>query len=189
MKKILKVLGILLLIGLGVSFWPFLLGGWVIWYLWTKQKIQNKKIRYVVIAVCLLLTLSIGSAWVSAMNSNSQNQQQQDISPTITATPVITETPTDTPIPTDTPVPTVYVPPTTYDTIQPTSAASDQSAPGLSNNNYYTNSDGNQVHSPAYSNNGSVPAGATAQCKDGTYSFSQHHSGTCSGHGGVAQWY
>ncbi len=32
------------------------------------------------------------------------------------------------------------------------------------------------------------PAGATAQCRDGTYSFSQHHSGTCSYHGGVATW-
>jgi hypothetical protein len=30
--------------------------------------------------------------------------------------------------------------------------------------------------------------GATAQCRDGTYSFSQHHSGTCSYHGGVAAW-
>ena len=34
----------------------------------------------------------------------------------------------------------------------------------------------------------SPPAGATAICRDGTYSFSQHHSGTCSYHGGVAQW-
>ncbi|KAA2266180.1 DUF3761 domain-containing protein [Solihabitans fulvus] len=32
------------------------------------------------------------------------------------------------------------------------------------------------------------PAGATARCRDGEYSFSQHRSGTCSGHGGVAQW-
>jgi hypothetical protein len=32
------------------------------------------------------------------------------------------------------------------------------------------------------------PPGATAVCRDGTYSFSQHHSGTCSHHGGVAQW-
>ena len=32
------------------------------------------------------------------------------------------------------------------------------------------------------------PPGATALCKDGTYSYSQHHSGTCSHHGGVAQW-
>ena len=33
-----------------------------------------------------------------------------------------------------------------------------------------------------------APAGATALCRDGTYSFSQHHSGTCSYHRGVAQW-
>ena len=32
------------------------------------------------------------------------------------------------------------------------------------------------------------PPGATARCNDGTYSFSQHHSGTCSHHGGVAVW-
>jgi hypothetical protein len=33
-----------------------------------------------------------------------------------------------------------------------------------------------------------APPGATARCNDGTYSYSQHHSGTCSHHGGVAQW-
>jgi hypothetical protein len=32
------------------------------------------------------------------------------------------------------------------------------------------------------------PPGATAVCRDGSYSFSQHHSGTCSHHGGVQQW-
>ena len=35
---------------------------------------------------------------------------------------------------------------------------------------------------------GSAPAGATAQCKDGTYSMSKHHSGSCSHHGGVAKF-
>jgi hypothetical protein len=34
----------------------------------------------------------------------------------------------------------------------------------------------------------SAPPGATARCNDGTYSFSQTHSGTCSHHGGVAVW-
>jgi len=57
----------------------------------------------------------------------------------------------------------------------------------LSNNNYYTNVSGNEVHSPAYAP--AIPANATAQCGDGTYSFSQHRSGTCSHHGGVATWY
>jgi len=34
----------------------------------------------------------------------------------------------------------------------------------------------------------SPPPGATAICRDGTFSFSLHRSGTCSHHGGVAQW-
>ncbi len=29
----------------------------------------------------------------------------------------------------------------------------------------------------------------TALCNDGTYSYSQHRSGTCSWHDGVAEWY
>lgn len=32
------------------------------------------------------------------------------------------------------------------------------------------------------------PAGAIAQCKDGTYSHSKVRSGACSRHGGVAKW-
>jgi hypothetical protein len=35
---------------------------------------------------------------------------------------------------------------------------------------------------------GAPPPGATARCRDGSYSYSQHHSGTCSYHGGVAVW-
>lgn len=50
----------------------------------------------------------------------------------------------------------------------------------------YTNSVGNTVKSPTYSD--TVPAGATAKCKDGTYSFSKSRSGTCSRHGGVASF-
>jgi hypothetical protein len=34
-----------------------------------------------------------------------------------------------------------------------------------------------------------APPGTTARCVDGSYSFSQHHSGTCSHHGGVAVWF
>ena len=58
----------------------------------------------------------------------------------------------------------------------------------LDNHNHYLNRDGNSVHSPARSRSGAVPQGATARCRDGTYSFSQHHTGTCSRHGGVASW-
>ncbi len=31
----------------------------------------------------------------------------------------------------------------------------------------------------------SAPSGATAKCKDGSFSMSKHHSGSCSHHGGV----
>ncbi|MGN6033536.1 MAG: DUF3761 domain-containing protein [Thermomicrobiales bacterium] len=50
----------------------------------------------------------------------------------------------------------------------------------------YTNVDGQQVSCPVQAD--SAPAGATARCNDGTYSFSQNHRGTCSHHGGVAEW-
>ncbi|AYJ85492.1 DUF3761 domain-containing protein (plasmid) [Sphingomonas paeninsulae] len=36
---------------------------------------------------------------------------------------------------------------------------------------------------------GRGPDGATAKCRDNTYSHSAHRSGTCSRHGGVAQFY
>jgi hypothetical protein len=51
---------------------------------------------------------------------------------------------------------------------------------------YYLNSSGQCVHRPEQSP--TAPGGASAQCKDGTYSFSKHRSGTCSGHGGVLRW-
>jgi hypothetical protein len=53
-------------------------------------------------------------------------------------------------------------------------------------NGTYVNSAGNTVCSPEHSP--TAPAGATAQCEDGTYSFSESRSGTCSHHGGVAKW-
>jgi hypothetical protein len=48
---------------------------------------------------------------------------------------------------------------------------------------YYKNVGGKCVHSPSGS-----PIGATAKCRDGTYSYSKHTSGTCSHYGGVARW-
>jgi hypothetical protein len=53
----------------------------------------------------------------------------------------------------------------------------------------YINKDGIRVHSPAHTKNGEQPEGATAQCRDGSYSFSRHHRGTCSHHGGISHWF
>jgi len=51
---------------------------------------------------------------------------------------------------------------------------------------YYTNRDGYRVHRPVYRDH--RPSGASARCRDGSWSFSMNHRGTCSHHGGVASW-
>ncbi len=56
------------------------------------------------------------------------------------------------------------------------------------NGGTYTNSSGQQVPDPACLPKFIHAPGETAICRDGSHSFSKHHSGTCSGHGGVAQW-
>ena len=66
-------------------------------------------------------------------------------------------------------------------------SATQQSAPQRTGRGY-VNSRGEWVPSPTRTPDGKAPAGATAQCRDGTYSFSRSRSGTCSWHGGVAKW-
>ena len=51
---------------------------------------------------------------------------------------------------------------------------------------YYTDVSGRHIHRPMRADH--KPAGATAHCRDGSWSFSEHHSGTCSHHGGVGEW-
>lgn len=70
----------------------------------------------------------------------------------------------------------------------PASASASATTPHLVEDGHYRNSDGNVVHSPAHTDTGAVPAGASAQCRDGSFSFSAHRRGTCSHHGGVARW-
>jgi hypothetical protein len=52
----------------------------------------------------------------------------------------------------------------------------------------YVNKEGYSVHRPAHTASGNVPSGASAQCHDGSYSFSMSRRGTCSHHGGVSRW-
>ena len=59
---------------------------------------------------------------------------------------------------------------------------------GLVSHRHYKNVSGHTVHSPSATYSGRAPAGASAQCRDGSFSFSEHHRGTCSYHGGVASW-
>jgi hypothetical protein len=66
------------------------------------------------------------------------------------------------------------------------SAKPNQPKPDCTSNGTYVNSKGQTVPRPE--NCSAPPKGATAQCRDGTYSFSKSRSGTCSHHGGVAKW-
>ena len=68
-------------------------------------------------------------------------------------------------------------------------AASAPQESQLVEHGHYTNKSGTVVHSPAHTVSGQVPAGASAKCRDGTFSFSQHRQGTCSHHGGAAGWH
>jgi len=70
----------------------------------------------------------------------------------------------------------------------PIQQAADPDEAGLVEHGHYLNKRGQSVHSPAHTKSGEVPKGASAQCRDGTFSFSRTHRGTCSRHGGVARW-
>jgi hypothetical protein len=52
---------------------------------------------------------------------------------------------------------------------------------------YYRSVDGSEVHGPT-TQKSSQYGRETAICEDGTHSYSHHHRGTCSRHGGVEEW-
>lgn len=58
----------------------------------------------------------------------------------------------------------------------------------LLSHRHYTTKDGRNVYSPSKTRGDAAPAGASAKCRDGTWSFSQSRRGTCSHHGGVGDW-
>ena len=70
----------------------------------------------------------------------------------------------------------------------PAAASAASASPHVIESGHYRNVDGAVVHVPAHTDTGTAPAGASAQCRDGSWSFSLHHRGTCSHHGGVGRW-
>jgi hypothetical protein len=69
----------------------------------------------------------------------------------------------------------------------PADARSPSNESDLRSHRYYENRDHHIVHSPSGTYSGQRPDDATVACADGTYSFSEHRSGTCSRHGGIAR--
>ena len=58
----------------------------------------------------------------------------------------------------------------------------------LNDNHHYTNVSGDGTFSGLCSPRAVGSICELRSCADGTYSFSQHHQGTCSHYGGVSQW-
>jgi hypothetical protein len=117
--------------------------------------------------------LALGSLAFVAIVASASNSPAT--APTATAQPTVT--------PTAQTAPAVTAPPPQWQA-KPyvVTAPEPQPAP----NGAYTNVDGNSVSRPYQAP--SAPAGASARCRDGSYSFSQHRQGTCSHHGGVSEW-
>jgi hypothetical protein len=179
-----------------------MLGGFLVFKLF---KMARRKVAWVISTPIVVISLLFGGIWSSVVldgKTYSQNTlssptpntvqtySSQEVKGASSQTSIETAVlPSETPTPTPTQNPSPTAKPTLTPTVKPTPEPTSQpsTGSGSSNDNYYINSQGNTVHSPAYAD--SKPSGASAKCKDGTYSFSQNRRGTCSGHGGVAVWY
>jgi hypothetical protein len=119
----------------------------------------------------------------AGVNGNSPDQTPViDPAPMPAATTLVPPPPV---VATSTSGPSRPLPAPKIATASPPPASSPQVS-GSCGADYYLNSDGNCIQRPQQA--ATALSGTTAQCKDGTYSFSQHRQGTCSGHHGVAQW-
>jgi uncharacterized protein DUF3761 len=144
----------------------------------------GKKLGWILAAGLLVAGCGVGT--VPAKDSGNTGVVETPTSTYSTPTysvPVTTEAPaSEAPIVTTAPATTKAAAPKVTAT-KPKTTAQAAPKPAGCGADYYRNSDGNCVHRPSDN-----PSGATALCKDGSYSYSQHRSGTCSGHGGVRTW-
>jgi hypothetical protein len=137
-----------------------------------------------VLAGCDPNAASPGGPAVSTLTTDSSTYSPSSSPSTLETTTAVPETSA---APAVAPAPVTQAPAAAKKTTKPAAPKTTQAAAppkvAACTGDTYRNVDGNCVQRP-----GSSPSGATAKCKDGTYSYSQNRRGTCSGHGGVAQW-
>lgn len=155
------------------------------------RPLHRRKRVWVGAAVLFLL----GAGFASAGNGDTTENTSVAVRPAATVTATATATVAASPLP----APTVTV--TRTATAKPTQrstsgtvahhagggSSSSGSVPGTATRHTGGSSGGSS--SGSSSGGSGIPAGAMAQCNDGSISYSQHHQGTCSHHGGVAVWY
>lgn len=160
-------------------------------------------------AIIVISLICLGSG--ATFGAIAASVPTSTLTPTITLTETATLTLTETLIPTYTDTPTITLPPTVTDTstitftptitdtptltLTPTRTFTPTRTPTRTPTKTITRTktatprpyipQPTQPYIQPTSNN---PSGASAICKDGTYSYSQHRRGTCSGHGGVSVW-
>jgi hypothetical protein len=181
------------------GWWMFLLPLAI--FAWSSCRLRGfpRAVGYVVAGVVLLFGAAAVSApppppapvaapspWVATTTAASPAAIPVPLpAPVPAALPVATPAPLPVTTPRPTATPRRVPPRAAYTTPSRPRATARIPSGGSTSGDTYTNVDGNQVQRPVA---GSRPSGATAKCQDGTWSFSQHRSGTCSGHGGVADW-
>lgn len=109
-----KIISIPLLIGFSIIFLPFLIGGLLLFL--AIKHIPNKKTKYAVTALIVILTLVFGSTWVNGItkppNNNSQEARQiQSVESRVAGVQTVSEQ-TNPTSPPPTSMPTLTVTPT-----------------------------------------------------------------------------
>ncbi|HEX3732438.1 MAG TPA: DUF3761 domain-containing protein [Mycobacteriales bacterium] len=146
-----------------------------------RARLLAQVIGGVLLCAALLSGCGDASGVTGSDGSPSPTTPAATVTPTLSPSPVVVSSPS---------APTVKAPASTHAAAPPASSGSKakpQTHPSACDTKtHYVNSKGSCVPRPIKA--ASAPAGATAKCKDGTYSSSQSRRGTCSSHGGVAAW-
>ncbi len=135
------------------------------------------------ISISVFIIVVLGGITLGACSSNSTITADTNIqsTPNLPIIPSNTTTNLDSnyaPSKPITNIPTSTIPNSTTDNT-PSKSSTDTSATKTTKPNNIP---------PMKSTNTQPCSGATAICRDGTCSYSQHRQGTCSHHGGVAKW-